>query len=187
MIQFMRGTKSQLTSNSSIIAAGQPVFEIDTGQLKIGNGSSVFSALPYVGVSSSGPTITTQGSAKYLQLADNIIQVSGEFYVDLSGQSFSPEWSSSTIYKTHYIIYDASSTLNQHLSSLGLSVKSKIFNSFAQHWAYTSDIVSFSQAISLSVSSGQLSCTLIVFWLPTDRDPPTLTTCKVMYSYIMYD
>lgn len=187
MIQFLRGSKSQLESSSTIIAAGQPVFESDTGQLKIGDGSSVFSALPYVGASSSSPTITTQGSAKYLQLADNIIQVSGEFYVDLSGQSFSPEWSSSTLYKTHYIIYDASSELNQHLSSLGLSVKSKIFNSFAQHWAYTSDIVSFSQAISLSVSSGQLSCTLIVFWLPVDRDPPTLTSCRVMYSYIMYD
>lgn len=49
MIQFMRGTKSQLNNNSSVIAAGQPVFESDTGQLKIGNGSSRYSALEYVG------------------------------------------------------------------------------------------------------------------------------------------
>lgn len=49
MIQFLRGSKSQLESNSTIIAAGQPVFESDTGQLKIGTGSSRYSSLPYVG------------------------------------------------------------------------------------------------------------------------------------------
>lgn len=49
MIQFLRGSKSQLESSSTIIAAGQPVFESDTGQLKIGTGSSRYSSLPYVG------------------------------------------------------------------------------------------------------------------------------------------
>ena len=49
MIQFLRGSKAQLESNSTIIAAGQPVFESDTGQLKIGTGSSRYSSLPYVG------------------------------------------------------------------------------------------------------------------------------------------
>ena len=67
MIQFMRGTKSQLNNNSSIIAAGQPVFESDTGQLKIGNGSSRYSALEYVGsifenTSSGGGEVTFGGS-----------------------------------------------------------------------------------------------------------------------------
>lgn len=52
MIQFLRGTKSSLTSDSTVFKAGQPVFESDTGQLKIGNGSDIFSALPYVGQSS---------------------------------------------------------------------------------------------------------------------------------------
>lgn len=68
MIQFMRGTKSQLNNNSSIIAAGQPVFESDTGQLKIGNGSSRYSALEYVGsifenTSSGGGEVTISGNS----------------------------------------------------------------------------------------------------------------------------
>ena len=65
MIQFMRGTKSQLTSNSSIIAAGQPVFESDTGQLKIGNGKSRYSALEYVGSifeNTGGGEVTVSGN-----------------------------------------------------------------------------------------------------------------------------
>lgn len=54
MIQLLRGTKSQLDSYQTVIAEGQPVFEKDTGQLKIGNGSSIYSALPYVGAGSGG-------------------------------------------------------------------------------------------------------------------------------------
>lgn len=53
MIQLLRGTKSQLDSYQTVIAEGQPIFEKDTGQLKIGNGSSIYSALPYVGDASS--------------------------------------------------------------------------------------------------------------------------------------
>lgn len=49
MIQFLRGTQTQLNSSSQVFAAGQPVFESDSGQLKIGNGSSRYSSLPYVG------------------------------------------------------------------------------------------------------------------------------------------
>lgn len=51
MIQLLRGTKQQLNIYSTIIPDGQPVFEKDTGQLKIGNGASMYSALPYVGAS----------------------------------------------------------------------------------------------------------------------------------------
>ena len=54
MIQFLRGTQSQLQSSQQIFAAGQPIFESDTGQLKIGNGINNFAGLPYVGGSSSG-------------------------------------------------------------------------------------------------------------------------------------
>ena len=48
-IQFLRGTKSTLSSSNQIFLAGQPVFESDSGQLKIGDGVNSFSNLPYVG------------------------------------------------------------------------------------------------------------------------------------------
>lgn len=49
MIQFLRGNKSSLDSSSTIFQPGQPIFEQDSGQLKIGNGTDIFSDLPYVG------------------------------------------------------------------------------------------------------------------------------------------
>lgn len=54
MIQFLRGTQNQLQSSQQIFAAGQPIFESDTGQLKIGDGINNFAGLPYVGSSSGG-------------------------------------------------------------------------------------------------------------------------------------
>lgn len=56
MIQLLRGTKSQLETSQTVFADGQPVFEKDTGQLKIGNGIGNFASLPYVGSSSSSWT-----------------------------------------------------------------------------------------------------------------------------------
>lgn len=48
MIQFLRGSQSALTTNNPVIGQGQPVFELDTRQLKIGDGTSNYSDLPYL-------------------------------------------------------------------------------------------------------------------------------------------
>lgn len=53
-IQFLRGNKSTLEASQQIFLPGQPIYEQDSGQLKIGNGSDIYSALKYVGASSSG-------------------------------------------------------------------------------------------------------------------------------------
>lgn len=63
MIQFLRGNKSQLEASQTIFGDGQPIYEKDTGQLKVGNGVDVFSSLPYVGASSSGGYVF-EGTAK---------------------------------------------------------------------------------------------------------------------------
>lgn len=64
MIQFLRGTSSQLQSSNQVFAAGQPIFESDSGQLKIGDGLKTFANLPYVGASggSEYPTIHVEYS-----------------------------------------------------------------------------------------------------------------------------
>lgn len=54
MIQFLRGDKASLESSEYIPADGQPIYEKDTNLLKIGNGSSNYSALPYLGYSTGG-------------------------------------------------------------------------------------------------------------------------------------
>lgn len=59
-IQFLRGTRSTLSSSNQIFLAGQPVFESDSGQLKIGDGVNSFNNLLYVGegLSSGGGGVT---------------------------------------------------------------------------------------------------------------------------------
>lgn len=57
MIQFLRGTKSTLESSQTIFSEGQPIFEKDTGRLKIGDGSSAYSALKYIGESSTSYSV----------------------------------------------------------------------------------------------------------------------------------
>jgi hypothetical protein len=51
-IQYRRGTASQWTTTDPVLAIGEPGYETDTGRFKVGDGSAVWSALPY----SSGPT-----------------------------------------------------------------------------------------------------------------------------------
>lgn len=61
MIQFMRGTSTSASSSNQVLQAGQPFYEIDTHQLKIGDGSTRYSSLPYIGGSSS----STASGKKY--------------------------------------------------------------------------------------------------------------------------
>lgn len=53
MIQFMRGASSAVTSDNPTLQAGQPFYEIDTHKLKIGDGSTAWNDLPYIGGSGS--------------------------------------------------------------------------------------------------------------------------------------
>ena len=46
-IQYRRGSASQWTTTDPILAIGEPGYETDTGKFKVGDGSSVWSALPY--------------------------------------------------------------------------------------------------------------------------------------------
>ena len=46
--KWRRGTASAWTSANPTLNAGEPGFETDTGYLKVGNGSSVWTALTYV-------------------------------------------------------------------------------------------------------------------------------------------
>lgn len=47
--QLRRGNAEVWAKNNPVLAAGEPGFELDTGKLKIGNGSDAYNDLPYVG------------------------------------------------------------------------------------------------------------------------------------------
>lgn len=74
-IQFLRGNKSTLEASQQIFLPGQPIYEQDSGQLKIGNGSDIYSALKYVGASSSGGsdfTLVPYEYGHYIDISDNL-------------------------------------------------------------------------------------------------------------------
>ena len=48
--QLRRGNAEVWAKNNPVLAAGEPGFELDTGKLKIGNGSDAYNNLPYVGI-----------------------------------------------------------------------------------------------------------------------------------------
>lgn len=46
--QLRRGNAEVWAKNNPVLAAGEPGFELDTGKLKIGNGSDAYNNLPYI-------------------------------------------------------------------------------------------------------------------------------------------
>lgn len=103
MIQFKRGTSSQWTSNNPTLSAGQPGVEFDNTQditkIKIGDGSSTYSNLPYI---SANPVINQTSGTGF-----NDMSTTG-FY-DMVSVSSTGRPSSSTAYKT-IIFGDSGST-----------------------------------------------------------------------------
>ena len=69
MIKLRRGNKSEWDSNSNIVlASGEPGYELDTGQFKIGNGLTAWSGLSYASII---PTGFLAGTGINLQLGPN--------------------------------------------------------------------------------------------------------------------
>lgn len=75
-IQFLRGTKSAITAENPVLLAGQPCVELDTGQLKIGNGSTAYNSLPYVGDGAGGSSIYYGSSTTVAATAAKVTTIS---------------------------------------------------------------------------------------------------------------
>ena len=54
MLQLLRGTSEAVAASNPKLEAGQPFFELDTQKLKIGNGTSNYNDLLYIGGNSGG-------------------------------------------------------------------------------------------------------------------------------------
>jgi hypothetical protein len=76
-IRFRRGTAAAWTTANPVLATGEPGFETDTGKLKTGDGTTVWTSLPYVA-----------GDADLSDLAT--VATSGA-YSDLTGTPEIPE------------------------------------------------------------------------------------------------
>nr|WP_278548404.1 hypothetical protein [Catenibacterium mitsuokai] len=80
-IQFLRGTKSAIAAENPVLLAGQPCVETDTGQMKVGNGTTAYNSLPYVGSTgasvSYGSSSTAAGTAAKVATIANYKLVTG--------------------------------------------------------------------------------------------------------------
>lgn len=130
MIQFLRGTSSQLQSSDQIFAAGQPIFESDSGQLKIGNGFSTFANLPYVGQLGTASSV---GPAYYV--GDNTSWWNhDEFYIDLNDsiRYSARTFNSIDLSGTRYILGDTYEYMVTSLQTYFTSLKSNYIGLWGQ-------------------------------------------------------
>lgn len=61
-IQLRRDTAANWASVNPVLASGEPAFETDTGKFKIGNGTTAYNSLDYIGAGDLPDNITTQGN-----------------------------------------------------------------------------------------------------------------------------
>lgn len=75
--QIARDTAAHWASSTRILAQGEPALETDTGQVKYGDGASLFSALPY-SADGVGSAAAAQAAAIAAAAADATTKVNNE-------------------------------------------------------------------------------------------------------------
>lgn len=58
--KFRRNTAEYWKNTNPVLAEGEPCFELDTGKLKIGNGTTTYNDLPYINSDSVQIEIATE-------------------------------------------------------------------------------------------------------------------------------
>jgi hypothetical protein len=78
-ILFRRGTAATWTATNPVLQSGEPGFEVDTGNMKVGNGTSPWTALPYEtpqGGTTAG-TFAVGNDTRFLQIPVQAGEISG--------------------------------------------------------------------------------------------------------------
>lgn len=191
MIQLLRGTQQQLNSYSTIIPDGQPVFEKDTGQLKIGNGTSMYSALPYVGVSggSEYPKINNVwGGSNTVYSCIEVSEGLTLYNYSVGLREDSSEWVHSSLYGLYYIQYDISDDLQSFVNQIGVPLKPRCLFSYAQYEAGgTATVTSFVQGCDVYVSNDVIHGNLRLVWLSESRTPPAALSRNAHVIFMLGD
>lgn len=67
-IQLRRGTKAAIAAANPTLASGEPVFETDTGMIKVGDGSTAWNSLSYFANRKFSGTSTGTGADQQISL-----------------------------------------------------------------------------------------------------------------------
>lgn len=177
MIQLLRGTKSTLESSQTVFSDGQPIFEKDTGQLKIGNGVDIFSNLPYVGATASSDWVTGVSSDHnntwiYKDVGNKRIMIgkyttstrlalysqsfTDEFTIGFApGDATNPAWNNTDMLAMSSIDYaNASVTSNSNYVDVWVSSMSISGTSIQLKFgvAYLTELANFQQNMRLTIN-----------------------------------
>ena len=83
-IQARRDTAANWTSTNPTLAAGEFGFETDTGKMKVGNGSTAWTGLSYVGAGTAENSVKYDGRALYVQSsAPSAGMVTGDLWIKI--------------------------------------------------------------------------------------------------------
>ena len=137
LIQARRDTAANWTSANPTLAAGELGYETDTGKVKIGNGSTAWNTLAYLGGGSVSP-LTTKGDLWGYSSADARIPVGsdGQVLVADSSVGLGVKWASGGAAGTGLtVIFDST------LSSAAASIDTGASSIPAGHQALVLEVV----------------------------------------------
>lgn len=152
-IQIRRGTAANWTSTNPTLSVGELAFETDTGKVKVGNGSTAWTSLPYVG-DISGVSDTEIG---YLDGVTSAIQT------QLDGKASSTDLSThaSDTTNVHGIadtsVLETTSGAQSKVDALETEVKDYTDTSVSNHNSDTTSVHGIADTSALETQTGAQS------------------------------
>lgn len=132
-IQLRRDTSTNWATNNPVPSVGEPCFEIDTGKLKIGDGSTKYSDLPYQGGGSSGGGAeiddTTTSASKVWSSSKTSSEITSKQNKLATGNNITIDEGTNTISATNVITTNTTQAINNDA----------IMKSFGTSWTATNE------------------------------------------------
>jgi hypothetical protein len=185
IIQHKRGISTNWTSTNPTLSVGEIGYETDTGKFKIGDGTNVWSALPYFSTSAGGSGSVTSVDLSVptgLSVSGNPVTTSGTLAISLSAGYAIPttakqtEWDTAYGWGNHasagYQAGDADLTAIAALSANGLLRKT------AGTWGMDSAtyLTSYTETSTLSDVTGRGATTGTAISITNNTSSTTTTT-----------
>lgn len=156
-IQLRRGQSAEWERVNPILKAGEPGFEIDTGRLKIGDGTFRYNDLEYVG----NATITLEGDNQSIVVENGVAKLVG-FDAATDGQTVRKkgnllEWFTPATSEDVVTVVETVKTLESAVINQGTLI-SNLENSVTTH---TSEIQNLQQIVNTKIDGIKIGNTFL--------------------------
>lgn len=156
-IQLRRGKASEWASVNPVLKVAEPGFEIDTFKLKIGDGTTAFNDLPYVG----NATLTIEGDNQSIIVENGVAKLVG-FDAATDGQTVRKkgtllEWFTPATSEDVTTVVETVKTLESTVTNQGTLI-SNLETSVSTH---ASEIKNLQQIVNSKIDGVKLGGTLL--------------------------